>query len=163
MQLTWTCSAPDCPGGDWALPTPELEPPDRLSAWQVEGRTVTGEVELHGRPGELAGPAGRLYDDTLARLRGGDLAYQWMPEAMRWTLDAALANRSMDCVSTSLLLEREAAAAGLRTRVRRGLLLGPVTIEHVWAEADQDGPGRRWTRSSPSWTAGSTPAARTAT
>jgi hypothetical protein len=103
--------------------------------------TVAGEVELHGGTGELGDAAGRLYDETLARLRAGDLAYQWMPEPMRWSLDAALANRSMDCVSTSLLLEREAAAAGLRTRVRRGLLLGPVTIEHVWAEVHQDG---RW-------------------
>jgi hypothetical protein len=139
VQITWTCSAPDCPGGSWALPTPELEAPDELVCWDVDGRTVSGEVVLHGRPGELAAAAGRLYDSTLDRLRDGDLAYQWMPEAMRWTLAAALASRSMDCVSTSLLVEREAAAAGLRTRVRRGLLLGPVTIEHVWAEVDQDG------------------------
>ena len=145
VQLMWTCTAPDCPGGPWTLPTPELEPPDRLLSWETGERataaTVAGEVELHGGTGELGDAAGRLYDETLARLRNGDLAYQWMPEPMRWTLDAALANRTMDCVSTSLLLEREAAAAGLVTRVRRGLLLGPVTIEHVWAEVDQDG---RW-------------------
>jgi heptaprenyl diphosphate synthase len=141
LQLRWTCSAPDCPGGRWELPAPELAAPDRLVSWEVAGGTVTGEVELHGRVGQLAGAAGTLYDGTLARLQGGDLAYQWMPEPMRWTLEAALANRTMDCVSTSLLLEREAAAAGLRTRVRRGLLLGPVTIEHVWPEVEQDG---RW-------------------
>lgn len=145
VQLRWTCSAPECPGGPWTLPTPELEPPDRLVSWDAEeqGRSVTvaGEVRLHGSTGALEEQAGQLYDRTLARLRSGELAYQWMPEPMRWTLDAALANRSMDCVSTSLLLEREAAAAGLRTRVRRGLLLGPVTIEHVWAEVRQDG---RW-------------------
>jgi heptaprenyl diphosphate synthase len=145
VQLMWTCTAPDCPGGPWTLPTPELEPPDRLLCWETGDRartvTVAGEVELHGGTGELGDAAGRLYDETLARLRDGDLAYQWMPEPMRWSLDAALANRSMDCVSTSLLLERKAAAAGLRTRVRRGLLLGPVTIEHVWAEVHQDG---RW-------------------
>lgn len=150
LQLKWACSEPGCPGGPWTLPRPALDLPDRLVSWEVgtpdpdraASVTVTGEVVLAGSTGDLGDTAaGDLYDRTLARLRGGDLAYQWMPEGLRWDLDAALANGTMDCVSTSLLLEREAAAAGLRTRVRRGLLLGPVTIEHAWVEAEHGG---RW-------------------
>lgn len=162
LTVEWTCTEPACPGGAWRVPRPLPEHVEELVEWtattagRVAGQTgdtvraedsarvtVTGEVVLRGEDGPFTDPrCATLYAETLAALTAGEPAYQWMPDALRWDVDAALATGIADCVVIGLQVCRRLAQLGLTARLRRGLLLGAVTtIEHFWAEVRD---GERW-------------------
>jgi hypothetical protein len=100
-----------------------------------------GHVETRGAAMRVRSPAIRaLFDQVLADLESGQYRFQWLPHALRTDPDAAVANRTMDCASIALWLERAARALGLEARTRKGWMLGLLPVEHAWAELrDEDG------------------------
>jgi transglutaminase superfamily protein len=97
-------------------------------------------VRLAGRAGQVRAPRIReLYHEMLGGFRSGRYRFAWLPRGLREDFDAALANRTMDCVVSSTLLCRQATAAGFEARTRKGFLLGVVGVEHAWAEIREDG------------------------
>ncbi|MFE3029683.1 hypothetical protein [Nocardia tengchongensis] len=102
---------------------------------------VAAEVRTQGQAMTVRSPLVRgWYDRVLADLAEGALVYQWMPARLQRDPEAFLSRGTLDCVATSLLIARWAAAAGVEARTRRGVVLGLMGVEHTWTEVrDIDG------------------------
>lgn len=161
LDLTWElrCGDPACTGGAWRvrLPRPELLGGERGPVEPGAGAVVVGEhvveaagiralsikipVLLRGMRAPVHAAAIRsVYGQLLDELTSGRIRYQWLPRGLRTDPVAALANGTLDCVATALLLARRLEDAGVPARTRQGAVLGLVSVDHAWAEAlDDDG------------------------
>jgi hypothetical protein len=138
-----------CGSGSWLLSRPSPErfggavqdwpagPVRSGSPLRLEGRVVVTGVAGTVR----SGAAQRLFVELVDDLTARRIRYQYLPPGLRRDPEAAAARGVLDCMAASLLLERRCRDLGLRCRTRKGLLLGPAAVEHVWLElpgADAD-------------------------
>jgi hypothetical protein len=145
LRVEATCSQPRCP--DPPAPTrpcPE-EYGGRCTGWEPGdgGRWTAATVTLRGAGGEVAAPAAReAYAEVVEALADGRWVYAWLPPGLRADWRAAVANRTLDCVTTSLLVQQRCLDAGLTARTRSGVILGLVGVAHAWAEVREEGGWR---------------------
>jgi hypothetical protein len=155
--LTWTqrrrwrlavegrCTrAGGCAGGQWALAaTPaqayRRDPSDIGS--RVDTFRTTFEAETSGYQMEVqAAPIRRLHSECLERFRSGAWQYQYLPLGLRDDPVAADRLGVMNCFSVAGWLSERLRMLGIETRVRHGLLLAFMGMEHAWVDArDADG------------------------
>lgn len=110
---------------DWPATPVRSSSPLRLGASVVvKGAEGTVESE-HAR---------RLFAELVDDLAHQRIRYQYLPPGLRRDPEMAAANGVLDCMAASLLLERRCRDLGLRSRTRKGLLLGAAAVEHVWFE-----------------------------
>lgn len=158
VHVEHRCLATRCAAGEWetARPAPEVSG-GRCEAWQPTqpagqdgdghsgGAVLTLEATIEARGLRLtvqAEPVQILYQEWLADVLSQRLRFQWLPGSLR--LDPERVHRMglTDCVSASLMLERQLSALGLESRTRKGHVVGLMSVEHAWAEfRDVDG---RW-------------------
>ncbi|MEK8169972.1 hypothetical protein NKH77_09620 [Streptomyces sp. M19] len=82
--------------------------------------------------------ARRIFDETLAELLDGRLRFQWMHPACASTGQPSRSWGS-PTAPCALRAQRQAVAAGLTVRTRRGRFLGVLDAEHSWLEVlDED-------------------------
>lgn len=97
-------------------------------------------VRLTGAPRRIADPRVRpVWDEIVGALGSGEVRYQTVPEALRVQPLRAWRMGIADCVVASRVLAARLADLGLRTRVRRGYLLGLFGSDHAWCELREDG------------------------
>ncbi|HKO36988.1 MAG TPA: transglutaminase domain-containing protein [Solirubrobacterales bacterium] len=131
-----------CDGGSWLLRRPS---PERFGgsvrewpATPVHSRSplrLEASVVVTGSEDAVESEdARRLFVELVDDLVSERIRYQYLPPGLRREPETAAANRVLDCMAASLLLERRCRNLGLPTRTRKGLLLGAASVEHVWLE-----------------------------
>lgn len=142
-ERTWriAVSPPKGEQADWWVRPIDGAAPG-ITLHSATARPMSAVVTVAGRCDRVADPAVlALYEEILAALRGGEVAYQAVPERLRGQHARAWREGTADCVVVSRLLAARIAAAGGRARARRGYLLGLLGSDHAWAEVFEDG---RW-------------------
>lgn len=134
--------ARECGAGSWLLRRPA---PERFGGsvedWPATPVSSSSPLRL-GASVVVVGAEGRVESEDARRLFAelvDDLAYrriryQYLPPGLRRDPERAAANGVLDCMAASLLLERRCRDLGLKSRTRKGLLLGAAAVEHVWLE-----------------------------
>ena len=142
LRVEARCSRPACP----VPPVPPRPAPEeyggRLVDWQPRpGGWTAATVTLRGAGGEVTSPAARAaYAEVLEALASGRWVYAWLPPGLRADWPSAVANRTLDCVVASLLVQQRCRDAGLTARTRSGVILGVVGVAHAWTEVrERDG------------------------
>ena len=133
-----------CAGGQWALAAATAQayrryPSDARS--RVNAFRTTFEAETSGYQMEVqAAPIRRLHSECLERFRSGAWQYQYLPRGLRDDPVAADRLGVMNCFSVAGWLSERLRMLGIETRVRHGLLLAFMGMEHAWVDArDADG------------------------
>ncbi|MET9764382.1 hypothetical protein ABZ016_35875 [Streptomyces sp. NPDC006372] len=161
---TWTVrnlaaclESPDC-AGDWAFAPLVCE---QFGGRARDTRTVVGAeaaaggesvdgrvplarfdatVHLTGEVRRIRDPLVReAFRESLDEMLTGRLRYQAMPTALRNDPAAARANGTVNCISVSLHLQQVFTEAGIRSRTRKGYVVGMLGSEHSWVEVLEDG------------------------
>lgn len=150
-ERTWRLRLEARCGVDESCPAPiDVHRPAGVASdcrnWQVtttgSGVTVDATVTTTGAAGSVHTSAVRdMFTELVGGLTSGGYTYAWLPRQLGLDVDSALANRTLDCVATSLLLDRWCRQAGVPVRTRTGFLIGMVGVEHAWLEVHEDG---RW-------------------
>jgi hypothetical protein len=155
-----SCLRPDgCEDGPWwrfYRPEPERFG-GRSGGWNVEPAVAAGAdgsfvhaaaadafvltatIQTRGEARRVRSPRlRRLFDEMIHDHRG--LRFQFGPDAMQSDPDAVVATGMIDCVTASIILERECRDAGYEARAAKGYLLGLLGADHGWLEVrDDDG------------------------
>lgn len=130
-----------CVEGRWRLGAPgEQQVRDEGSPGSQVFR-----ADWHARTGGrgmqvLFEPAKELHGECLERFASGTWQYQYLPPGLRGDPHAADALGVMDCFSLAHWLSERLRRAGADVRLRYGLILAFMGVEHAWIEIrDCDG------------------------
>lgn len=156
MDMTVACGRDRC-GDDpvWriAKPVPELHG-GHVIEWDLRPGAVQerdGILELTGATAprlritvQTLGERMELVSPELRQLirtfMDRNLRWVRMPDAVLRRPEKAHADGVANCISASLELEQQIAAAGYEVRTRMGWIMGMLDIEHAWIEVrDDDG------------------------
>jgi len=137
IAFSASCSAAGCTDVARPVrPAPELLG-GRLTQWRADladPSAVQAVLSTRGRLDTVrTGAVREIYDDLLDALRTGHYRYGWVPRKM--SADASVdVFGMMNCMVAAASMRDRAAAAGIAARIRRGVLLGFVGVEHAWTE-----------------------------
>lgn len=147
VQRTWriafaaSCSEAGCT--EVALPVrpaPELLGGE-VTQWHPDPANpseVQAVLSTRGRLDTARTAAVReIYDDLLDALRTGRYRYGWVPTKLSADPSVDVFG-IMNCMVAAASMRERAAAAGMDARIRRGVLLGFVGVEHAWTEVFEE-------------------------